>query len=153
MRSALVEAIDLAGLDGRATRDPAQLARAVQQFVQQRVRYLREYPETYQSVARTLEWGVGDCDDMSPVVAAMARTARIPARLCIVGWDEPAGGPLRPRHVYGQLLVPAEPGAEPVWRTAETVRPVPLGWDAGEWKRSKGHRVAYSYVGDRGPLA
>lgn len=127
----------------------------MQRFVQTRIRYLREYPETYQSVARTLAWGVGDCDDHSPAVAAMLRTARIPARLAVVGWDDPEKGePVKPRHIYAQGLLPdnEHPG-ELVWRSLETVQPVPLGWDAGEWKRGRGHRVAYSYVGDRGPLA
>ena len=153
MRSALVEALE--GVDGDGTRDPETIARAVQRFVQTRIRYLREYPETYQSAARTIAWRVGDCDDHAPLVASMVRTARIPARLAVVGWDDPATGErMKPRHIYAQALLPDDEGAgELVWRSLETVQPVPFGWDAGEWKRGRGHRVAYSYVGDRGPLA
>ena len=140
----------LAGIVGEmppdAQRDPTRLTRAVQRWVQSNVRYLREYPERYQRPTRTLKWRVGDCDDMAPLVATMLRTARVPARLRFGGWGlQPGERPIF-RHVYAQALLPRG------WTTAETVRAVPLGFDAVEWKRAKGLEVKHADVGDRGPL-
>ena len=82
----------------------------------------------------------------APLLAAMVRSARIPARLVVVGWDGDDSPRPVPRHIYAQALLPDG------WTTAETVKPVALGWDAGEWKEGQGRRVAYSLVGDTGPL-
>lgn len=129
-----------------AQRDPAKLARAIQVWVQQNIRYVREYPERYQRPTRTLKWRIGDCDDKSPLVATLARTARIPSRLRFGGWGDRPGQRPWFRHVYAQSLLPRG------WTTLETVRDVPMGFDAVAWKASKGLEVKTADVGDRGPL-
>ena len=147
VREALSQALDAAGLRSSASlKDSAAVVRAAQRWIQSNIRYLREYPETYQTPARTLEWRVGDCDDQAPLLAAMVRSARIPARLVVVGWDGDDEPRPVPRHIYAQAQLPQG------WTSAETVKPVALGWDAGKWKESQGRRVAYSLVGDTGPL-
>lgn len=134
-------------LPSGAQRHPRHLARGLQRWIQNRIRYVREYPERYQTPARTLEWGIGDCDDQAPLMAALARTCRIPARLCIGGWNEPPSDEPKWRHIWAQVLLPGEG-----WTSAETVRAVPLGFDAGAWMASRGRSTRRTYVGDRGPL-
>lgn len=138
------------GMPRDAQRDDAQLSRALQRWVQENVRFVREYPERYQTPARTLEWGIGDCDDQSPLMACLLRTCKIPARLCIGGWGEaPEDAPFW-RHIYAQALLPIDKRNE--WVTVETVRRVPLGFDATDWMGEKGFRTARTFVGDSGPL-
>jgi transglutaminase-like putative cysteine protease len=133
-----------------AQRNDAKLIRALQRFVQENVRFVREYPERYQAPARTLEWGIGDCDDQAPLMACLARTCKIPSRLCIGGWGETAEDAPIWRHIYAQVLIPVE-GRER-WVSSETVRRAPLGFDATDWMGSKGFRTARTFVGDNGPL-
>lgn len=128
-------------------RDELSLARALQEYVQENVRFVKEFPERYQSPIRTLQYKVGDCDDQAPLLAALLRTVKIPARLCIGGWGGRPGEPPVWRHIWAQALLPKHG-----WTSAETVRRVPLGFDAGEWMASRGFQTARTYVGDSGPL-
>lgn len=122
-------------------RNPRALAEGIQQWVQRNIRYVREYPEIIASPERTLEWGIGDCDDRTVLVASALRSARIPARAVFVGWKD-GPGPVPFKHVYPQACLDGH------WVTVETVRPVPLGWDASLAHARKGHRVAVQTIGD-----
>lgn len=129
-------------------RDPEALARAVQDHAQTRIKYVREYPETYASAARTLEWGIGDCDDLTILVASTLRGARIPCRAVFVGWSAPGDppGPIALRHVYPEAHLPGRG-----WTALEAVRRVPLGWRADDWKASQGFRTRTARIGDTAP--
>ncbi len=128
-------------------RDPAALARAVQQFVQDHIKYLREHPETYATPSRTLAWRVGDCDDQAMVVCTLLRSARIPCRLVLCGAND-RGGAIDAQHVYAEAEL--SPGR---WTALETVRRVPPGWNALDQWRKKGRAVAAWRYGDRSQMA
>lgn len=107
---------------------PKDLIRALQRYVQKKVLYLREHPETYVHPARTLEWGAGDCDDQAALLASLLRSVKIPARLTFCYWST---GPSRRGHVWTEAWIPypAGYGQKGRWVPAETIRSVPLGWD------------------------
>lgn len=127
---------------GVPARDPRALAAAVQQRVQ-RIKYLREVPDTFVHPARTLEWGIGDCDDMASLVCALLRTAAVPCRLTFLGWaPSTSPGPIALGHVYAEALVGGS------WFPLEAVRPVPFGWSPEAYKRSQGQRTRTLFWGD-----
>lgn len=123
-------------------RDPEALARAVLDHAQTAIKFVREYPETYASAARTLEWGIGDCDDLSILIASTLRGCRLPCRLVFTGWTRDPG-PIPLRHVYPETHLPGRG-----WTALEAVRRVPLGWRADEWKASQGFRTRTARFGD-----
>ena len=55
-------------------RDDAALARAVQVYSQDHIKFFREAPERFASPMRTIAWGIGDCDDKSLFIAAVLRS-------------------------------------------------------------------------------
>jgi transglutaminase-like putative cysteine protease len=118
----------------RDGRDVRALTAALQGWVQQHIRYLREEPDTLVHPARTLEWGVGDCDDMSILLGTALRSVRIPVRLVLLGWSKEPG-PIPLRHVYTEAQV------EGRWTPLETVRAVPLGWSPEAYKQRQGFRT------------
>lgn len=124
-------------------RDPEGLARAVQTYNQTKIKYLREHPETYASPGRTLQWGVGDCDDLTILTCAALRGAKIPCRAVFVGWS-PKGsvGPIHFKHVYPEAFIRDK------WVALESVKKVPYGWDSAADKIKKGFRVRRASVGD-----
>lgn len=131
--------------DNVPARDPEALARAVQRRVQS-LTYVREDPETWVHPARTLEWGIADCDDMATLCCALLRSARIPCRLGFAGWrQERSAAPVPLKHVFGGCFV------APQWRALECVRRVPFGFDPVEFYRSKGYQVRVVYEGDELP--
>jgi transglutaminase-like putative cysteine protease len=124
-------------------RSPTKLATAIQRFAQTRIKYLREAPETLVHPARTLEWGVGDCDDLTILICSLLRSAKIPTRAVFVGWQarELPGRP-RLRHVYPEARLRDR------WVALEAVRAVPPGWNAADWRRSRGESVRVTTIGD-----
>lgn len=139
-------------------RDSVALARAVQAFNQQRIKYLREYPETYASPEKTLEWGVADCDDLTILTCAALRGVKIPCRAVFVG-AAPKGsaGNIPFKHVYPEAWLPS--GANTTdpkaghWVALEAVKPVPIGWNFYDEKLKAGFRVRKATIGDReGPF-
>lgn len=99
--------------------DPIDCAAALQKFVQRRVRFQREDPETFQSPRETLRRGFGDCDDSSRLLVALARAARLPARFAFLV----VGSPPQPVHVYAEI------GLSGRWIPAETTIAAELGED------------------------
>jgi hypothetical protein len=63
-----------------ATTD-AERARALHQFVKDRVSFVKEKRETFSPTLRTLEIGQGDCDDSARALMALLRAMDLPARL------------------------------------------------------------------------
>lgn len=96
----------------------AELA-ALLQFVQDRVRYVRDPVglELVQAPERTLDIGQGDCDDKSTLLAALLMATGHPARFTVVGFR---GKP------YSHVFVEAKSGLR--WVPMETILPKPLGW-------------------------
>lgn len=95
-------------------------ARAIQQFVRDRIRYVRDIRdvETLSAPEQTLEFGQGDCDDKSTLVAAMLESLGHPARFVAVAF--------RPG-IYEHVYVETKIGRN--WISVETTEPVDFGWE------------------------
>jgi transglutaminase-like putative cysteine protease len=119
--------------------DPAAV-RVVQRFIQEKIRYLKEWPETYATPERTLRESVGDCDDQTILLCSAVRSIKIPARAAFAWWKESDGSAAG--HVWSEVWL------KPRWTAAETVKKVPLGWSPAEWLRSQGKVLDLRYVGD-----
>lgn len=87
--------------------------------VRDNIRYLRDIHgiETIQSPEKTLEYGYGDCDDKSTLLAALLESTGHPTRFVAVG-----KAPNKFSHVYVETLVGKR------WFPLETTEPVPAGW-------------------------
>lgn len=123
-------------------RDPASVAFALQRWVQEHIQYLRESPETYATPRQTLAWRAGDCDDQVILLCATLRGVKIPCRAVFCGWAK-GTDEIPFKHVYAQACLDGQ------WRTIETVKRVPPGWDACTEKARLGYRVRYEVVGDQ----
>lgn len=100
-------------------KDYAGEAKALQAYVRDQIRYVRDVTdvETLQTPDKTLEYGAGDCDDKSTLLAALLESIGHPTGFVAVGPNSE-----RFVHVYtvtriGQNYVPLE-----------TTEPVDIGW-------------------------
>lgn len=100
-------------------RDMRKLARAVQLFAQ-RIKFFREYPEVNAAPWVTADWGIGDCDDKSRLIAAILKSFRIPVRLIYVTFRK-KGNAQAVSHVYPEVQLDGQ------WLAMESVQPYPLG--------------------------
>lgn len=125
---------------GIGARDTEKLARAVQRFAQCEVKYFREYPERWQSPLRTLAWRIGDCDDLTILIASILRGFRVPVRAKFVRMKSADGR--RISHVYPQAKLNGR------WVSLESVRPVALGFDFEEVATTRGIPTKVEYIGD-----
>lgn len=94
--------------------------RALFDFVQNNIRYVRDVNgvETIQTPLKTLEYGAGDCDDKSTLLAAMLESLGHETRFHAMGF--------RPGNVEHVLLEVNIPGKG--WVPLETTEPVKMGW-------------------------
>lgn len=104
---------------GLAPRNWFGEARALQVFVQNGIRYVRDPMdhELVQTPEVTLKLAQGDCDDQSTLLAAMLIATGHPAQFVAVGLD---GGE------FSHVLVETKIG--PQWYAVETILKKPLGW-------------------------
>jgi hypothetical protein len=100
-------------------RDQRRLARAVQLYAQS-IKFFREFPEVIAAPWVTADWGIGDCDDKSRLIAAVLKSFRIPVRLVFVTYRKSTG---TVSHVYPEVQLDGE------WLAAESVQTWPLGKD------------------------
>lgn len=127
-------------------KDVTALARFVQQYVQREIKFFRERPERWQSPMRTLQWGIGDCDDQALLVATTLRSFRVPVRFKFVRFlaHNKKGKAVRKSHVYTQAKLDGK------WVSLETVKPVEMGFDAADKMKAQGIRIqGIDYVGDK----
>jgi transglutaminase-like putative cysteine protease len=94
-------------------------ARALHDFVQNSIRYVRDIADTevLQTPLKTLEYGAGDCDDKSMLLAAMLESIGHETRFHAMGFRR---GSIS--HVTVEDLIGG------VWVPLETTEPVALGW-------------------------
>lgn len=95
-------------------------ARAIQHYVRDRIRYVKDIrdTETLSAPEQTLEFGQGDCDDKSTLVAAMLESIGHPTRFVAVAF----------RHgIYEHVYVETKIGRN--WISVETTEPVDFGWE------------------------
>lgn len=119
-----------------ATRDPSQhirdaalsiigsaayvgQVRAIQVWVQQNIRYIRDPPslELVQTPQKTLQWTAGDCDDQAVLVAALLDSIGHPTQFYAMGFR---GGPLE--HILTRTKIGTQ------WVAVETIKSVALGF-------------------------
>lgn len=97
--------------------------RAIQQWVQDHIRYVRDpYDdsggvELVQTPQTTLDYAAGDCDDQATLVAAFLSAIGHPCRFMACWFQDPNDG-----HVLTQTLIGQQ------WVCVETIQPRPLGW-------------------------
>lgn len=135
---------------GVVPRDWPAMSAALLRHVQDYIHYVNEKGERLQSPWRTLQWKIGDCDDQSLLLAALATSLDLPNRFVLQGrirngagksrlvrWIEgtpappawmKANGPVEWFHITVQLGWPN--GSPAVWASAEpTLRGAPLGYE------------------------
>jgi transglutaminase-like putative cysteine protease len=105
-------------VDGLPPKAWGREARALQKWVQQNIRYVRDVRgvETVYSPARMLEIRQGDCDDQSVLLAAMLESIGHPTRFVAVGFS-----PFSFSHVYLESRIGHH------WVPLETINPWPMG--------------------------
>lgn len=93
--------------------------RALFNFVQNHIRYIKDVydVETIQTPIKTLEYGQGDCDDKSSLLAALLESIGHKTRFKAVGFA--------PGQISHVLLEVEQFGQ---WVSLETTEPVALGW-------------------------
>ena len=101
--------------------------RALQAFVRDQIRYMRDPygVELVQTPEKTLELGVGDCDDKSTLLAALLMASGHPSQFVAIGFD--AGGP------FSHVLVETKVGNR--WLPLETIINKEPGWFPSGVKR------------------
>lgn len=106
----------VAGLDQKAWIDEAK---AIHAFVRDKIRYVRDIRgvETLQIPEKTLEFGQGDCDDKSVLVASLLEAIGHPTRFVAI-----AANPDSYYHVFVETKIGNK------WVGVETTEPVELGW-------------------------
>ena len=95
----------------RGLRTDEARAATLHAYVKDRVAFVKEKRETFSPTLRTLEVGMGDCDDSARALMALLRTLDIPARLQTL---PPRGHPDPPLHVAAQVQLGGQ------WRWLET---------------------------------
>jgi len=103
--------------------------RALHAFVRDCIRYTGDIAgvETLQTPRRTLETGIGDCDDKSTLLAALLESINRKTRFVAVGFQEGGG--------LSHVLVEVRAGKSGKWVPLETIKPVPAGWRPAGIKR------------------
>ena len=92
---------------------------ALFKFVQNKIRYVKDIHdvETVQTPLKTLEYGQGDCDDKSTLLAAMLQSLGHPTRFHAMGF--------RPDNV-SHVLLEVKRGNQ--WVALDATEPVSMGW-------------------------
>lgn len=105
---------------GLRSRDWIGEAKALQQWIQNCIRYVRDPVdvELVQTPEVTLKNRTGDCDDQATLLAAMLKATGHPARFVAVGIK---GGP------FSHVLVETKLNSSK-WAAAETILKKPFGW-------------------------
>ena len=88
-------------------------------FVNNNIRYVRDVNgvETLQTPEKTMEFGQGDCDDQSVLVASLLESIGHPTRFIAIGF-----GPASYQHVFAETKVGNK------WLPVETTEDWPLGF-------------------------
>lgn len=97
--------------------------RAIQQWVQENIRYVRDPiddtggVELVQTPQKTLDYAAGDCDDQATLTAALLSSIGHPARFIAVGFNGEGLSHVLTQTKIGDCAV-----------SVETIQPQALGW-------------------------
>lgn len=88
-------------------------------FVNSQIRYVRDINgvETLQTPEKTMEFGQGDCDDQSVLIASLLESIGHPTRFIALGF-----GPANYQHVFAETKIGNR------WIPVETTEDWPLGY-------------------------
>lgn len=142
-----------------AEKDDKAEAQAIFDWVRGNVRYTSDITdvETLQRAIRTVEEGIGDCDDQTVLYGALARAAGFPVAIHVI--DTTGAGY---EHVYAKLGMPKF--AAESWMAVDCTENKPLGWEvpphavqksftlAVDGDKPDGSKKAAGGVTDRGGL-
>lgn len=114
-------------LQGVPPRDWRGEAIAIFNFVRDNVRYTRDphERELFQRPIRSLEFGTGDCDDLTILLGSMLQTVGFPVIITVVGIASDDF-----EHVYLRTGLPPDNPVE--WMALDASRPEPAGWEVPE---------------------
>lgn len=126
--------------------NPLELAKATQKYVQEHIKFFREYPERWQTPQRTLIWRIGDCDDKTILIACILRSFRLPVKLVFVRFkkrDKHTGKLVNQSHVFPCVKIGK-------WYALESVRPVPFGFNPIKKLKEQGAKISgVEGIGDK----
>jgi hypothetical protein len=94
-------------------------ALAVAEWVQETITYVNERPETFQTPQRTVDLGMGDCDDQTVLVGALLEAVGIPVQVVGMRIDG------QWRHVFPRAVVRL-PGGRNVVVSLDTTLSLPV---------------------------
>jgi hypothetical protein len=105
-------------------RDYPGEVRAVFDFVRQNVRYVKDgiHADQFHHPVRTLQFGGGDCDDMTVLLGSMLQAIGYPVKMRVI---QTVGAPDW-NHIY--LLVGLPPGEPRYWVALDASVDKPAGW-------------------------
>lgn len=118
-RSLTIRQLAASLVNGSRQKDYSAELHKIHAYVRDHIRYVRDIRgvETIQTPEKTLEFGYGDCDDKSTLVASMLESIGHPTRFVALGFR---GGDFQ--HVYVETRVGDR------WIGVETTEPVECGW-------------------------
>lgn len=107
---------------GLPQKDYAGEVRALFDFVQNNIRYVRDIDgvETLHTARRVLQNGAGDCDDKAILLTAMLKSLSHGAAFHAVGYNRP--------NALEHVFVEAQPGKRGPWIALDPTEPQPMGW-------------------------
>ena len=85
--------------------------------------------ELFQKASRSLDIGIGDCDDQTIVLGSLLGCVGIPVRLRVIGLK----GSDKFQHIY--ILVGLPPNQPTAWTPLDPSRPEKAGWELPESQR------------------
>lgn len=106
-------------VNGQRQKDWTEEVNRVFEFVRDKIRYVRDIRgvETLQTPDKTLEFGQGDCDDKSVLLASLLESIGHPTRFVAIGFKP---------GVFVHVYVETKIGTN--WVSLETTEPVSMGW-------------------------
>lgn len=122
-RSTAMQIIRDAGCEAR---NHACFALAIGEAVQQRIMYVREFPERFQTPPNTWRDGAGDCDDFTTLIGSLLEAVGVPVKVVGMKTAPRKGQPLKWKHVYPVAQIEGPGGKALPMNLDATLRGVPV---------------------------
>ena len=106
-------------------------AKALFEWTRKNVRYTLDPAgvELFQKASRSVDIGIGDCDDQTIVLGSLLQSVGVPVRLRVIGLK----GRDKFQHIY--LLFGLPPHAPQKWTPLDPSRPEAAGWELPDAER------------------
>lgn len=137
---ARAKALEIINAAGCADRNHACMALAVGEWVQKNIRYVREFPERFQTPPRTVKDAAGDCDDFTTLIGSVLESIGVPIQVVGMKVAPPAsmdptiaervrqwlGLDLKWKHVYPRAIVEGPGGRLLMMNLDATLKNTPV---------------------------